>query len=71
MLAVDKEYRRRGISTKLMEIFLQQLQSKGADECVLETEVHARGSVLAGTGRGTRVARVFELCFLQLFCTAH
>ena len=41
---VDPKYRRRGISTKLMELFLAKLQAKGADECVLETEVGARGS---------------------------
>ena len=29
MLAVDKEYRRRGISTRLLEIVLQRLEEQG------------------------------------------
>jgi peptide alpha-N-acetyltransferase len=46
MLAVDKEYRRRGISTRLLEIVLQRLEEQSADECVLETEV-SNASALA------------------------
>jgi len=39
MLAVVEEYRGRGIATKLVRMAIEAMESRDADEIVLETEV--------------------------------
>lgn len=39
MLAVQKEYRRKGIAVKLVKLALEKMREMGADECGLETEI--------------------------------
>eukprot|EP00829_Urostomides_striatus_P005294 TRINITY_DN1594_c0_g1_i4.p3 TRINITY_DN1594_c0_g1~~TRINITY_DN1594_c0_g1_i4.p3 ORF type:complete len:122 (+),score=48.16 TRINITY_DN1594_c0_g1_i4:58-423(+) len=38
MLAVETEYRRMGISKKLVQMTLDRMREQHVDECVLETE---------------------------------
>ncbi|KIW05491.1 uncharacterized protein PV09_03375 [Verruconis gallopava] len=45
MLATVKEFRGRGIATKLVEMAIDSMKSRGADEIVLETEVSNEGSL--------------------------
>lgn len=45
MLAVDSNFRKRGIGTKLVKLAVMQMKIKNADEIVLEAEVSNRGAL--------------------------
>jgi len=45
MLAVDKSLRGQGIGSKLVRLSIERMREKGADECVLETEVTNKGAL--------------------------
>ncbi|KAJ3256058.1 N-alpha-acetyltransferase 30 [Boothiomyces macroporosus] len=45
MLAVDKEYRNKGIATKLVKRCIEEMISRDADEIVLEAEISNQGAL--------------------------
>jgi peptide alpha-N-acetyltransferase len=45
MLVVDKEFRKRGIATKLVTIAINKMIEKGVDEVVLETEIKNKSAL--------------------------
>lgn len=45
MLAVDKDYRKRGIGSELVSKAINSMKEKGCDEVVLETEITNKGAL--------------------------
>ncbi|KAJ3325436.1 hypothetical protein HDV06_004295 [Boothiomyces sp. JEL0866] len=45
MLAVDKEYRNRGLATKLVKRCIEEMVGRDADEIVLEAEISNKGAL--------------------------
>ena len=45
MLAVDKQYRKMGIASRLVQVILERLEQMGVHECVLEAEVTNKGAL--------------------------
>lgn len=44
MLATSSSHRKRGIATKLVQMAIEKMRERGADEVVLETEVQNVGA---------------------------
>lgn len=61
MLAVQKEYRGRGIAKKLVELSIDKMISNGCDEIMLETEVENIAALTLYEGLGfIRMKRMFR-----------
>jgi peptide alpha-N-acetyltransferase len=52
MLAVDKEYRKRGIGSSLVKKAIETMKEKGCEEVVLETEITNKGALALYTNLG-------------------
>ncbi|SCU92237.1 LAMI_0E09428g1_1 [Lachancea mirantina] len=61
MLAVTKEYRKRGIAKRLVGIAIEQMRKMGCDEIMLEAEVENQAALRLYEGMGfIRVKRMFR-----------
>lgn len=45
MLVVDTDYRGHGIAKKLVKLIVEEMVNQGADEILLETEVHNKAAI--------------------------